>query len=133
MRRSNSPQASLVLALGLIVGASAHGQSSKGNLIVPPVIITGLPTDRGCSEISFRGRVAKRDFDDKALKITGFVLEEEDGARTFINVFIPDGLSRAAMGNMLNGLQRALKEGRAINGNVQACGSGPVLTLRRVW
>jgi len=61
------------------------------------------------------------------------VLEEEDGGRTFINVFIPDGLSRAEMGNMLNGLQRALKEGRAISGTAQACGSGPVLTLRRVW
>jgi hypothetical protein len=51
----------------------------------------------------------------------------------FINVFVPEGLSRMEAGNLLNGLQRALKEGRTVSGNAQACGSGPVLTLRRVW
>ena len=133
MPASSCLQARLVLAFGLVMGASAHGQSSKGSLVVPPVVIKGLPSDSECSEVNFRGRVAKRDFDDGALKITGFVLEEEDGARMFINVFIPDGLSRVEMGNMLNGLQRALEEGRAVSGSAQACGSGPVLTLKRVW
>jgi hypothetical protein len=74
MRPSSCLQVRLVLALGLITGASANGQSLGGNLVVPPVVIMGLPTDSGCSERNFRGRVAKREFDDQALKITGFVL-----------------------------------------------------------
>jgi len=133
MPRSSYLLGPVIVAFAQAIGASASGQVPRNDLGTPPINIPGVPTDRSCSERSFDGRVAKRVFDNGGLKITGFVLEEEDGARMFINVYIPDELSRVDLGNLISGLQRVLKEGRAVSGKTQACGSGPVLTLKRVW
>lgn len=122
----------LATVMTLATAGLAYGQVYRKNLGTPPIIIPGVAADHECGDVPFQGHVVKRIFDDGGLLVTGFVLEAEDGSRKFINVYIFGSLGRADMGDLINGLQRVLKEGQFVSGYVQACGSGPILTLEQV-
>lgn len=62
-------------------------------------------------------------------------MEDADGTRSFVNIEIPDiaELGRMDYGTVLQGLQRLVREGRAIKGKVLECGaSGSTMVLQSV-
>jgi hypothetical protein len=95
--------------------------------------LSGLFTDKDCQPAPIQGKVVKRDFAENGVSLSGFVLEEKDGSRTFVNVAIPDDLDMVDLGYVTQGLQTLIREGRNIHGMVRACGAaGRVLTLESV-
>lgn len=82
-----------------------------------------------CGYVSFSGRIAQRAFSRDGLTPESFILESNDGTRMFINVFVPQIADRFSRGAILSGLQRLSRVGRQAIGQVQVCGSGPILTL----
>ena len=63
------------------------------------------------------------------VRVTGFVIENADGSRDFVNVGLdPNDLNSNASGWILRGLQTLLAEGHVVDAVIKACGaSGRVL------
>lgn len=84
------------------------------------------------------GRIVKREFDERGLRITGLVVESETGEREFTNVeaqqsLVDDNVDMADAGWITQGLQVLLHEGVNITGEIQLCGaSGRVTMLESV-
>jgi hypothetical protein len=95
--------------------------------------ISGLFADPDCSPMKLRGKIVKRNFNENGVTITGFVIEAQNGSRTFVNVDIPDRLDMVTLDYVTHGLQTLLLEGRYAHVGVRACGvSGGVLSLESV-
>jgi len=100
------------------------------------VRIRGLSSGQ-CQKDTVQGRVAKREFDERGLVITGLVIEQASGARLYINVdrswLDSPQLTMVARNQILMGLQTLLKEGRQVDLVVGRCGAaGRVLILEEV-
>lgn len=99
------------------------------------VVLSNLAKDCGLRlTLPIAGKIAKVNFDRDGLTITGFVLEEDDGQRSFINVdrvSLDDaGMNRADALWIERGLQTLLRSDWFIQGSVLACGAaGRVLVL----
>jgi hypothetical protein len=99
------------------------------------VSLSNLYDDPTCTPRRMRGKVAKRQFDDGAISVTGFVIEYPNGSRDFINVGRVDtkNLSLNASGWIVRGLQTLLAEGRVVDAIVGQCGAaGHILDLDAV-
>jgi hypothetical protein len=86
----------------------------------------------GCSPGgSVSGKIVHREFGNDGQTLTNFVIEETDGTRATVNVFVD--LTNADQVNrswIMRGLQTLLVEGRSTYINVRACGAaGRVLEL----
>lgn len=132
VRRLASIGAPAALALALSTAASAEVAVQAG--ASGPQAVTGLtdPADPGCAYLAYRGSVAQRKFAKDGMTIDGFILEQADGTRMSINVYLPDDLARAPRMTAMQALQALLKEGSPVAGRAQACGSGPIIMLDSV-
>lgn len=118
-----------ILATCLSAPANA-GVSLQADASGAPVV-TGLtdPTDPGCSYLQYQGSVAQRKFAKDGMTLTGFILEQADGTRLSVNVYVPDDIGRGPRMTVTQALQSLLKEGQPVAGRIQACGNGPILML----
>jgi len=106
-----------------------HYRQSEGEIIE----LTGLYNEPECRlEALVDGKVIKRQFADNGVVVTGFVLENTDGTREFVNVQISEDLSMAARRIVIPGLQRLVREGRNVHGRVHVCGSGRLEFLKEI-
>jgi len=107
-----------------------HYRSDKGEIIE----LTGLSNEPDCRpEAPVDGKVIKRQFADNGVVVTGFVLENTDGTREFVNVEVSEDLSMAARRIVIRGLQRLVGEGRTVHGRVKLCGAaGRVEVLEEI-
>ena len=95
---------------------------------------------KGCnpgSSFPFAGKVAKVNFDSRGLIIENFVLETNDGERSFINVdpmsLGEPGMNRADLWWIVQGLQTLLRPNSYIQGSALACGmAGKVAILDKI-
>jgi len=104
----------------------------KGNVLS----LSNLTADLNCLPDRLEGRVVKRSFNDGGLVLQSFVLEYEEGARELINVHVDnlDSAGMATIGNVIQGLQRLIREGRTVDIGAQRCGAaGRVLYLDAVF
>ena len=94
---------------------------------------------KGCDppqgkSFSLAGKIAKVNFDNQGLIVQNFVLEEDNGERSLINVdpiSIDDpGMNMVSLGWIVQGLQTLLRPNLYIQGSAFACGAaGRVLLL----
>jgi hypothetical protein len=94
--------------------------------------VSNLYTDNTCAPLApQKGTVVKRNFDTDGIAITGFVLEEPDGTREFINVSLAlDNADMVTRGWVMRGVQTLLAIGRTTVVAIKACGAaGRVLQL----
>jgi hypothetical protein len=98
------------------------------------VSLSNLYDDPTCTPRRMRGKVVKRQFDDGAVLVSGFVIENPDGSRDFVNVGVDTkNLSMNASGWIVRGLQTLLAEGRVVDAIVKQCGAaGHILDLDAV-
>ena len=95
------------------------------------------PCGLGSESATIEGKVVRLQFDDSGIAVIGFVLEESNGSRSFVNVHTPsisdDGMDMADLGWIEQGLQTLLRPGTYIQGAIQRCGAaGRVLALDAV-
>lgn len=127
----------LAICLAATVGLMAHSAVAEVRIrqdaTHQTIGISGL-TDReaSCSIENVSGLIVRRTFGADAMTVDGFVIEGTDHIRRYVNVFVPVNLDRFTHNAVLTGLQRLTWKGRVVVGVVQACGSGPVLTLNGV-
>lgn len=130
------PPKSIILIFSVCVLSSAATAAPRYKYAGGKIVeISGLFSDSLCHPWRVRGTVIKRDFESDGLHLKGFVVENREGARDYVNIELPDpstvGPSDAIAINQ--GLQVLLKEGRAIEGVALACGAaGRVSTLQSV-
>ena len=94
--------------------------------------VSNLYSDNACAPLPpQRGTVVKRNFDTDGIAITGFVLEEPDGTREFVNVSLAlDNANMVTRGWVMRGVQTLLAVGRTTVVAIKACGAaGRVLQL----
>jgi hypothetical protein len=76
----------VVVVVAAISGAQAEPTFQLDASGARVVSLSNLYNDPGCSPGRIRGKVVKRQFDDGAIRVTGFVIENADGSRDFVNV-----------------------------------------------
>jgi predicted nucleotidyltransferase len=94
-----------------------------------------LSPDADCVGAWSAGKIVQRKFANDGVTMTGFVMENSDGSREFINVnSIPIGeVDRATVSWVERGLHTLLAEGRLAEIYVRLCGaSGRVQMLDAV-
>ena len=93
--------------------------------------LSNLSPDSECWGARAAGKIVKRQFGNDGLTLTGFVLEEPDGSREFINVEVKlDILDAATRSWIANGLHALLAEGRSAETYIRLCGAaGRVVVL----
>ena len=96
------------------------------------IAIWGLVRPSDCSEAGLNNTVERRDFLSDALTVSGFVIEQEDSSRSFVNVVIPVGLNPSTNYDVVSGLQHLLRLHNAVHTTVTVCGSAPFLTLESI-
>jgi hypothetical protein len=97
--------------------------------------LTNLYPDRDCHPAGqIVGKIAKRSFAEDGLALTGFVIEESDGGRQFVNAFVDVSiLDAATSGWIRQGMNTLITEGRTAIVSTKACGAaGRVLMLESV-
>ncbi len=97
------------------------------------VAIAHLYQDNSCQPGTITGRIVKREFDASGLRLNGFVYEETNGRRGFVNVSI-DGIEyrqgMAGLSNASSALQQLTMVGRRFRADVLYCGAaGRMLNL----
>jgi hypothetical protein len=109
----------------------AYRLDSSGKSVIA---LSGLFSDRECQPEQASGKIVKRGFDASGMKLTSFVIEDNDGSRQLVNIDIgTDTLDMATKGRVLRGLQVLLTEGRSAQIVVKRCGAaGRVLMLEAV-
>jgi len=86
--------------------------------------LSNLSPDSDCWGARATGKIVKRQFGNDGLTLTGFVLEEPDGSREFINVGVKlDILDAATRSWVASGLQTLLAEGRSAEAYIRLCGA----------
>jgi hypothetical protein len=86
--------------------------------------LSNLSPDSDCWGARAVGRVVKREFGNDGLTLRGFVLEEPDGSREFINVEVKlDNVDEVTRSWVANGLHTLLAEGRLSEAYVRLCGA----------
>lgn len=111
--------------------APSYQLDSSGGRVVR---LSNLTPGEGCHPASASGRVVRREFDKTGLVVSGFVVEETTGDRSFINVdqsaIDSSRLGLATRGWILSGLSTLLSEGQEVRLGVKLCGaSGRVAVL----
>jgi hypothetical protein len=95
------------------------------------VEVRGLAQDSSCHPFEFNGIVVKRSFGNDGLTLTGIVIEQSDGTRSFINVDpVSAYLGMALKYSLIQATQLLTRTGRKVKGRALACGAaGRVLML----
>jgi hypothetical protein len=126
----------LILFVAIVAMSAAQAEptfqlDASGNRVVS---LSNLYDDPGCSSGRIRGKVVKRQFDDGAIHVIGFVIENANGSRDFVNVGVDtENLNMNAKGWVLRGLQTLLAEGHVVDPVIKACGAaGRFLNLDAV-
>lgn len=100
------------------------------------VSLFNLSPDQSCAKVTapISGKVVQRKFGDDGLTVSGIVVEEPDGSRSFVNVEVHlDASDQATRTWVMKGLQTLLAEGRSSQISYRACGAaGRVLELDAV-
>ena len=124
----------LVAAVVAMSGAQAEPTFQLDASSARVVSLSNLYDDPTCTPRRMRGKVVKRQFDDGAILVTGFVMENPDGSRDFVNVGVDTkNLSMNARGWIARGLQTLLAEGHVVDAVVKLCGAaGHILDLDAV-
>ena len=76
----------LVAAVVAMSGAQAEPTFQLDASSTRVVSLSNLYDDPSCTPRRMRGKVVKRQYDDGAILVTGFVIENPDGSRDFVNV-----------------------------------------------
>jgi hypothetical protein len=104
-------------------------QNSKGITVE----VSGIEQQYDCHPGTFDGLIVKREFGHDGVTLNDIVVQNVDGTRSFINVSIPDDMSMALRGGVVDGLQRLSKVGRRARGRIYYCGAaGRVLNLEAI-
>lgn len=121
----------LVIGVSAAVAAPVQFRTGPGNKVVA---VSNLVPRDGCVPSRMRGRVAKREFNGTGLYLSGIVLENADGSRTFVNVDSEyAGADAVSAARVKGALETLLTVGRRVDLGVFACGAaGRVLTIHSV-
>lgn len=91
------------------------------------VRLSNLTSAEGCHPSTASGRIVRREFDKAGLAVSGVVVEQASGDRSFINVdqsaIDPSRVGLATRGWILTGLSTLLREGQEVRLGVKLCGA----------
>ena len=108
---------------------------AEGNVLKVYNLEPSGATNDYCLPDQFSGRVAKREFDESGLIMTGAVLEFDDGTRQLVNIEVDaDAMDMMTIRFVAQGLQILFKEGREASLKLYRCGAaGRFLYVDAVW
>lgn len=120
--------AELMLAIPAMAAPPKVTMASSGRRVVA---LTNLTSGEGCLPAVVKGKVVKRDFEPNGLFLSGVVIEEAGGERTFVNAGDNRGTDAATIGLVKQGLETMLRIGNRVTIGVMGCGAaGRVLKMK---